>query len=410
MDQKGHIIDQNIYLLYNEMNYELYHPALQCRLNCDPGYESELPPIITCVDGNYEPNRPEEFVCQKTVALIVTKAGEMEVFSDNSRCNRVMGNIPPMTLGGHTVNLLDNYLVITESREVNNGWWYSSLSNARQGLLANSWTESPKTLGNDAPVGHLSFVYGKDLFFLGGEKNTQGVLQNGREENGEWNAVKLTKEEDGAIFDQQIQESCIVRGKKGTFFVLGGKVNGQITSNIYKINMKEQNVKEVGSLTKPRAQHACAVVPGSASNELSIAVLVTGGTSDQDGYGYGYGMGMDELFELDNSKGRSRLLHQPMNVPRMNHRMVTLGDSIFALGGQRNADDDSTLETIEKFNPDSESWTVHSTKLLSKSTNGLAVTELPLSAVSCNQGCKCGRVRSTAKIVGGEDAEVRLPF
>ena len=124
------------------MNYELYHPALQCRLNCDPGYESELPPIITCVDGNYEPNRPEEFVCQKTVALIVTKAGEMEVFSDNSKCNRVMGNIPPMTLGGHSVNLLDNYLVITESREVNNGWWYSSLSNARQDhCLTFSWTE-----------------------------------------------------------------------------------------------------------------------------------------------------------------------------------------------------------------------------------------------------------------------------
>ena len=139
-------------------------------MNCDPGYESDLPPIITCVDGNYEPNRPEEFVCQKTVALIVTKAGEMEVFGEESKCNRIMGKIPPMSLGGHTVNLLDNYLVITESREVKDGWWYRSLSNARQGLLANSWKESPKTLGDDGPVRHLSFVYGKDLFFWEGKK------------------------------------------------------------------------------------------------------------------------------------------------------------------------------------------------------------------------------------------------
>ena len=78
-------------------------------MNCDPGYESDLPPTITCVDGNYEPYRPEEFVCQKTVALIVTKAGEMEVFGEESKCNRIMGNIPPMALGGHTVDLLDNY-------------------------------------------------------------------------------------------------------------------------------------------------------------------------------------------------------------------------------------------------------------------------------------------------------------
>ena len=214
--------------------------------------------------------------------------------------------------------------------------------------------------------------------------------------------MKLTKEEDGSKFDLLVQDSCIVRGKKDTFFVLGGKASssGQVTSIIYKVNMKAQTVKLVGSLTSPRAQHACAVLPGSAINEASITVLVTGGTSESD---------QDELFELVNSKGSSRLLDQAMNVPRINHQMVTLGDSIFVLGGQRNSDDDSTLETIEKFNPDSESWTVHSTQLLSTSTNGLAVTELPLSAVSCNQGCKCGRVRSGAKVFGGEEAEVRLP-
>ena len=175
-------------------------------MNCDPGYESDLPPIITCVDGNYEPNRPEEFVCQKTVALIVTKAGEMEVFGEENKCNRIMGNIPPMTLGGHTVNLLDNYLVITESRADTEGWFYQSLSFARTGLLANSWKVT-KTLGTDAPTRHVSFVYGKDLVLLGGERGTQVTLQNGREENGEWNTLRLTFEKDGSDFDLFTKDS-----------------------------------------------------------------------------------------------------------------------------------------------------------------------------------------------------------
>ena len=35
-------------------------------MDCDPGYASDLPPTTTCVDGKYKPNRPQEFVCQRT--------------------------------------------------------------------------------------------------------------------------------------------------------------------------------------------------------------------------------------------------------------------------------------------------------------------------------------------------------
>ena len=85
--------------------------------------------------------------------------------------------------------------------------------------------------------------------------------------------------------------------------------------------------------------------------------------------------------------------------------MVTLGKKVFALGGQRHLNDDSTLDYIEVFNNKSESWSRHLPSLLSKTTNGLAVTELPLSAVSCNKGCKCGD-KSGSRIVGGKEAEV----
>ena len=94
-----------------------------------------------------------------------------------------------------------------------------------------------------------------------------------------------------------------------------------------------------------------------------------------------------------------------MKVRRMNHRMVTLGKKVFALGGQRHLNDDSTLDYVEVFNNKSESWSQHLPSLLSKTTNGLAVTELPLSAVSCNKGCKCGD-KSGSRIVGGTEAEV----
>ena len=87
-----------------------------------------------------------------------------------------MGNIPPLRLGGHSVNLLDNYLVIASSGISYDGWWYHSLENARRGLLANPWKHT-KTLGNDYPIHHVSFVYGKDLVLLGGEKGIAGVAE-----------------------------------------------------------------------------------------------------------------------------------------------------------------------------------------------------------------------------------------
>ena len=368
-------------------------------MDCDAGYTSDLPPIISCVNGNYEPNRPGEFKCQKAVALIVSKTGEMEVFGEDSKCNRLMTNIPPLSLGGHSVSLLDNYLVIAASSVTNDGWWYHSLKDARSGLLANPWKHT-KTLGNDAPVRHVSFVYEKDLVLLGGVKGTQVALQNGREENGEWNALRLTLEKDGTNFDLFTQDACVVKVRKDTFYVLGGREssNGQMTSKVYSVNMKRQKVQEVGSLTNPRTQHACAIIPDPSSDENNNnrLILVTGGTVDAS-------TANDEIF--DTTERSSRMLDQSMNVARHNHRMVTLGQRVFALGGQRQPNDDSTLDVIEVFDPNSESWSVHTSSLISKSTDDLAVTELPISAVSCNQGCQCG-VRPGARIVGGEEAEV----
>ena len=161
------------------------------------------------------------------------------------------------------------------------------------------------------------------------------------------------------------------------------------------INMKEQNVKEVGSLAFPRAKHACAIIPGSSSSSSTL-ILVTGGIFDTS-------TEKDEIYDV--AMRTSRTLDSAMNVPRMNHRMVTLGQSVFALGGQRQPSDDSTLDAIEVFDSNSESWSLHTSSLLSKTTKDLAITELPISAVSCSEGCQCGG-RSGSRIIGGVEAEV----
>ena len=375
----------------------LFSQALQCRLDCDPGYMSDLPPIISCVDGNYEPNRPQEFVCHKTVALVVSKAGEMEVFGEDGKCNRMMANIPPqLSLKGHSVNVLDNQLVIGAFSVTSNSWKYLSLRSPRSGLLANAWIET-KTLGTDAPVGHLSFVYGKDLVFLGGERGTQVILQNGRTENGEWNTLKLSWK-NGASFDEVPQDACLVKVNSYMFAILGGRdiSTGQMTTKVLMINMKEQSVEDLGSLIFARSRHACAIISNSSLDiNTKNFVLVTGGLFEDSS-------AKDELFDL--SKRSSRTLDLSLNVQRTDHRMISLGDTLFALGGRHHIDG-TTVGTVEVFNPNSESWSPHTSSLFSKSTDDLAVAELPLPAVSCNQGCQCG-VKSGARIIGGVEAEV----
>ena len=359
---------------------------------------SDLPPIITCVDGNYEPNRPHEFVCQKTVALVVSKTGEMEVFGEDRKCNRMMANIPPLpSLRGHSVSVLDNQLVIGAFSVTNDSWKYLSLRNPRSGLLANPWIET-KTLGTDGPVGHLSFVYRKDLVFIGGEGSTQVILQNGRTENGEWNALRLSWK-NGASFDEVPQDACLVKVNSYKFAILGGRdtTTGQMTPMVLMIDMKEQSVEDLGSLTFARSRHACVVVssPSLDFNTKKTFVLVTGGLFDNPN-------AKDELFDL--SQRSSRPLDTSMNVQRSDHRMIALGEALFALGGKHHIDG-TTVGAVEVFDPKSESWSLHTPSLLSQSTDDLAVTELPISAVSCSQGCQCG-VKSSGRIIGGIEAEV----
>ena len=99
-------------------------------MNCNPGYASELPPMTRCVDGNYEPLRPEQFKCTESVALIVSRRGEVEVFGQDEKCNQMMANRPQLSEGGHSVNLISNSLVIGTSGDPKGGWRYHIIVSA----------------------------------------------------------------------------------------------------------------------------------------------------------------------------------------------------------------------------------------------------------------------------------------
>ena len=376
---------------------------MQCRLDCDPGYMPDLIPITTCVDGHYQPYRPEQFLCQPALALLLSAEGELEVVGEDAKCNQIMANVPIPQSSGKTLSLIDNALIVGAFSITHNNWNYIRHTDPRGSLQTNLWTEST-AVGTSAPVRHLGLVFGKDLVFLGGEQGSQAILQNGRAENGEWNALKL-KWTSGSNFNFFTQDACAVKVNRDEFVLLGGKdsTSGETISLVLLINMKEQSVEELGSLIFARYLHACAVtsepVVDTSTGAYKTSVLVTGGLGHN-----GVGVPVaDEIFDL--SEKTSRSLGHSMGSARFAHRMAVLGRTVFAFGGRQH-NSNSELKTIEVFNGSTETWTLHPESLFSKRTSGMAITAFPRSAVACNQGCKCG-VQADARIIGGDNAKVR---
>ena len=326
----------------------------------------------------------------------------MEIFGDDAKCNQKMPSIPRLSLAGakHSVDITDNQLVIGAYGITDNSWKYLRHSDPRGNLLSDLWTEST-SLGTSAPVHHQSFVFGKDLVFLGGVHGSQAVLQNSKNEDGQWNALRL-KWKNGSSFNFFTEDACVVKVKRDEFVILGGKVTGKATSLVLMVNMKEQTVEELGSLIFARYLHACATtseptfdaIPGDSTYKNSI--VVTGGLGPHE-----FGIPV-EIFNV--SLRISKKAEHSMKNRRCGHQMAVLGNRVFAFGGRQHSNN-SDLNTIEMFNANTESWTLHPERLLSKATHGLALTTLPLSTVACNRACKCGD-EANARIIGGTNAKV----
>ena len=417
MKQEGEVSG---YQIQSHRNF--FSSALQCHLECDPGYVSDLTPVFECTGGNYEPEHPNMFFCKPAVALIVSNIGEREILSaePSAKCDQMLSTIPDMTMEGHSIDLLDNKLILGATAVEAGGdkkWKFMSLDNPRAGLLSNKWTQT-KIVGQQAPRNHVTFSFGKSLFYFGGDFKAQSLLQNGREESGEWTLLKLLKRDSSndEPFDKFTSYACSAKLDQSKFLVLGGTHttedgDASVLSDVFEVDIVDRKVQKLGEMNHARSQHACAMISKSVEDDVdgsrtfSRAILISGGVSVTDDPQTI--VRVVELFILDNKQSID--LSNEMQEPRFRHRMIQLGEEIFALGGQTQ---NGNTQSIEKFNSVADeltwstsmvsgTWAVQTRSLNSSSTSRLAVTTLPKSSVECNkEACQCG-VQRQSRIIGG---------
>ena len=389
--------------------------AVQCRLECDSGYVSDLTPVFECTGGRYQPATPNMFFCKPAVAMIISDLGEREILSTGTKCDQMLSSIPNKNMVGHSVNLLDNELILGATTvDKEKSWRFMSLNNPRAGLLTNQWSQT-KIVGLQAPRKHATLTFGKSLVYLGGDFNTQSLLQNGRKESGEWTLLKLLKRDTSKdeLFDKFASHTCSTKVDSNKFLVIGGSHTDNegttsVLPDIFEVDILDKKVQRLGEMNRARTQHACATISKSSFDEdgvktYSRAVLISGGVSITDDPQTI--VDVVELFVLDDAESRD--LSNKMQKPRFKHQMIQLGEEFLCLGGQTK---EGTTKSIEKFRFSKESsfadfeasWEEHSKSLSSDSTSSLAVTAIPESAVECNKEvCQCGQSRQD-RIIGGE--------
>ena len=375
-----------------------------CRLECDHGFVSDYSPIVSCIEGKYNPTEAYKFKCEPAIALAISTDGQMEMVSET--CNKLIPNIPDgMTLEGHSLDLIDDRIVLGPVNVDQEKWMQYSLAGVRGGSILGAQWESVMVFTTNVPQNHISTVHNGELFYIGGKNKAQLVLKN--VEKGDWNTFNMIQKDSkfqNSFLDNFVTDSCSVKHSNNELFILGGVDANDLTqalTQVRKINMNDKGVLNNGNLKFSRSLHACETV----TLEITIGnqvvskkvILVSGGVSTRGE------LRQDEIFDFDS--GTSEVLAQTMTTPRYGHRLINLGGTVYAMGGKDGSH--SLLKSMEKFTVSSKSWSVHNLNLLSSTTYGLAVTGLPSSAIDCGVDCKCGKVSDTStRILGGSPAEV----
>ena len=325
--------------------------------------------MVTCVDGRYQPNRPSEFVCQPAVALVVSNDGEISVFSPEGACSQKLTHSQHLSAKGHSVNLLDNQLVLVGYKEECGSWKSISLEDARGGLLSSRLSVSCSELGKVAPRHHTTFVHGHSLYLLGGEQNALAKM-----EKGIWSKTNF-KWKDGRPFSSLTLGACSISISKDVFIVLGG-ISAELLSAVRAVDVNQQTVEERPTLRHARAFHSCETLEDGR-------VLVSGGYTNKEDPTRS--IAPDELYDFT-ATGPSQVLAVASSLSRYQHRLVRLEKTVFALGGRDWTGKE--VASVKQFDTATNTWLDHSQALLSNSTSGMAVTAIPRSAVDCVEECR----------------------
>ena len=391
---------KNFYIQESHLR-DIFFLALQCRLDCDPGYVSQRAPIITCVDGRYEPFRPSTFICQPAAVLVITEKGDVEIFSNKPECqSNVTENFANFTGFGRTLSLLDDQILLVGGDLNATKHTYVNIQHPRQGLHAMKYTIEKFPLGG-SPHAHTSFGSGNRLLVIGGAHRTRAKF-----EDFTWNSLDLRKP-DGTKFTTFVSSPCLVKISRDEYLILGGEQknrNGTFAiDSVFKVNITSEVIERKPPMLTKRMKHSCEKLSENS-------VLVSGGKALLSG-----DLLHDEIYFWED--GMSTAIEAKESLMRFQHQLVRIGETIFALGGLTEQNKGST--TVEKFETGCVKkmddykdcrWIKHEQNLISKDVANLVVTSFPQSAIDCGIECQCGIEKSRERIIGGVESAQYYPW
>ena len=311
----------------------------------------------------------------------------MEVFSEDGKCSRKMTNVPPFFAPGHMLNLVNNHLVLL-GYTADRLWKTSSMEDPLGGILANKWTTTITPIDSEAQGYDISYTYLDGVYVSGGQAQTQVRL-----EAGTWAQLYDVKFAlNGSSFTSA---ACKITLENNDIMFFGGILlnSSVVVAMVMTINVEKRTTQLKKNLTNARFQHACELIDKSH-------VLVSGGFNSVIESG---SVVTDEIYNIETGES------QPVtnSLMRAKHRLIRLGNSIFAFGGVN--EDGSQMSAVETFNTIDNTWTLHDGKLSSDVSSGLAVTKFPKFGLDCTD-CECGKVPLTERIFNGTTEKVSFGF
>jgi len=177
---------------------------------------------------------------------------------------------------------------------------------------------------------------------------------------------------------------CAVKVQESGMVNIGGfSDNETVTKNVTmkkcgwrtKVDyIGEISERSLPELPVPLSGHGCSKLPDSND------ILVSGGSRHQEDNP----QWTTFLLSWDDNKWDSV---GNMNFPRFGHRVITVGEKVFAIGGKKGYPE-LFLDTIERYDINARSWSIEARKL-TKPRVHFGIALIPRSIVS--EKCKMGQ-------------------
>ena len=303
---------------------------------------------------------------------------------------------------GQTIDLLDDKLILVGDKRLGGKFKYLSIKSPRENMLAVKYSRETSSI-KGSPYKHTSYVQGNKLTLLGGEQSSKATL-----DKDVWTKLNL-RWMNQSTFSTLTSSACQVQLTKNEFVVMGGlpnvKSEKKAANTVIKINMEKETVEELPPMKLGRVHHSCQTLKLEGKDEILVSGGINKTLTRPDTQ---LEILNDEIYYLT-AKTEPKVLSKSASLGRYQHKLLRLGDSIFAAGGK----DGTTVlpSAVKVFNTDRHVWEDTSEHLKSRDTGEVAATPFPVTAVDCVVGCQCGRAASeqaSSRVVNGNETQVKL--